>query len=100
MRKTSGGTRRTQRATQSAPATARPPAAADAASGPDNAAFQRAILKIALELRKPGAAGYDAIVEQTIRSMRLDAHAFRRFLGGNGAQGMNLLLATARGGGS
>jgi len=58
--------------------------------------FHRAILKIALGLKRPGAGSYDAIVEQTIRSMRLDAAAFRRYLGGNGARNMSLLLATAR----
>ncbi len=62
-------------------------------------AFQRAILKIALELKKPAARDYDAIVEQTIRGMKLDAVAFRRYLGENGARNMSLLLATARGSG-
>lgn len=59
-------------------------------------AFHRAILKIALELKKPNAPSYDDIVVATIRSMRLDAAAFRRYLGENGARNMNLLLATAR----
>lgn len=59
-------------------------------------AFHRAILKIALELKKPSARSYDAIVLATIRSMRLDATAFRRYLGENGARNMSLLLATAR----
>ena len=59
-------------------------------------AFHRAILKIALELKKPNAPSYDAIVRSTIRSMRLDAVAFRRYLGENGARNMSLLLATAR----
>jgi hypothetical protein len=59
-------------------------------------AFHRAILKIALELKKPNAPSYDAIVEATIRSMRLDAASFRRYLGENGARNMSLLLATAR----
>ncbi len=62
-------------------------------------AFHRAILKIALELKKPSARGYDTIVESTIRSMKLDASAFRRYLGENGARNMSLLLATARGSG-
>jgi hypothetical protein len=66
----------------------------DAAVDP---AFDRAILKIALELKKPSAGGYDAIVERTIRTMRLDPVAFRRYLGENGARNMSLLLATARG---
>ena len=59
-------------------------------------AFHRAILKIALELKRPNAPSYDAIVQRTIRSMRLDAAAFRRYLGENGARNMSLLLATAR----
>ena len=73
--------------------------AAPVVSGPDevNPAFHRAILKIALELKRPSAAGYDAIVEQTIRTMKLDPVAFRRYLGENGARNMSLLLATARG---
>ena len=62
-------------------------------------AFQRAILKIAIELKKPNARSYETIVDATIESMRLDAHAFRRYLGENGARNMSLLLATARTGG-
>jgi hypothetical protein len=62
-------------------------------------AFHRAILKIALELKKPNAPSYDAIVATTIRAMRLDPVAFRRYLGENGARNMSLLLATARTGG-
>ncbi len=62
-------------------------------------AFHRAILKIALELKKPSARGYDEIVEQTIQKMRLDPVAFRRYLGENGARNMSLLLAAARGAG-
>jgi hypothetical protein len=61
-----------------------------------HAAFQRAILKIALELRKPDAPGYEYVVARTVRSMGLDAAAFRRYLGENGARNMGLLLATAR----
>jgi hypothetical protein len=59
-------------------------------------AFHRAILKIALELKKPTARSYDEVVAATIRAMRLDAAAFRRYLGENGARNMGLLLATAR----
>ncbi len=62
-------------------------------------AFHRAILKIALELKKPNAPSYDAIVAATIRSMKLDPVAFRRYLGENGGKNMSLLLATARTGG-
>lgn len=59
-------------------------------------AFHRAILKIALELKKPNAPSYDAIVERTIRAMKLDPAAFRHYLGENGARNMSLLLATAK----
>jgi hypothetical protein len=58
--------------------------------------FHRAILKIALELKKANAPSYDEIVLTTIRTMRLDGAAFRRYLGENGARNMSLLLATAR----
>jgi hypothetical protein len=68
---------------------------AEAEDGVDPA-FHRAILKIAIELKKPSARSYDEIVLATIRSMRLDGAAFRRYLGENGARNMSLLLATAR----
>ncbi|HYQ82127.1 MAG TPA: hypothetical protein VEP68_11520 [Anaeromyxobacteraceae bacterium] len=67
-----------------------------AGNGEVDPAFHRAILKIAIELRKPGARAYDAVVADTIRAMGLDARAFRRYLGENGARNMSLLLATAR----
>lgn len=80
---------------------ARAVATAAAPSTPDvDPAFHRAILKIAIELKKPSARRYDEIVDATIRSMRLDAAAFRRYLGENGARNMNLLLATARSSGT
>jgi hypothetical protein len=88
--------RRTATAEQTAAESAirRRTAAQPAAVDP---AYHRAILKIALELKKPSALGYDAIVERTIRSMKLDPEGFRRYLGENGAKNMSLLLATARG---
>lgn len=70
--------------------------AVHAAALADEPAFQRAILKIALELKKPTAKSYDAVVEQTIRSMKLDPATFRHYLGENRAEGMGLLLAAAR----
>ncbi len=70
--------------------------AAEGAGDGVDPAFHRAILKIALELKKPNAASYDAIVQATIGSMRLDPVRFRRYLGENGARNMSLLLATAR----
>jgi hypothetical protein len=66
------------------------------ATGDADPAFQRAILKIALELKKPSARSYDSVVEQTVRSMRLDPDAFRHYLGANRAERMGLLLAAAR----
>ena len=71
-------------------------ARATAAAGEAEVSFQRAILKIALELKKPTARTYDAVVEDTIRTMRLDPERFRHFLGANRAEGMGLLLAPAR----
>lgn len=68
----------------------------EAEEGGIDPAFQRAILKIAIELRKPNARDYDAVVAETIQRMKLDGHAFRRYLGENGARGMGLLLASAR----
>jgi hypothetical protein len=59
-------------------------------------AFHRAILKIALELKKPNAPSYEDIVARTIRTMSLDPTGFRRYLGENGARNMSLLLAAAR----
>jgi hypothetical protein len=69
---------------------------AEAAEETIDPAFHRAILKIALELKKPNAPSYDDIVRATIRSMRLDPAKFRRYLGENGGRNMSLLLATAR----
>jgi hypothetical protein len=65
-----------------------------------NPSFHRAILKIALELKKPSARTYGEIVDATISAMKLDARAFRRYLGENGARNMSLLLATARSSGT
>ena len=86
----SRGRRVTQGVTRSAPATAK------VATPEVDPAFHRAILKIALELRRPSARTYDAVVDDTIRKLRLDPAAFRHYLGENGARNMSLLLATAR----
>lgn len=67
-----------------------------AGEGRVDPAFHRAILKIAIELRKPNSPSYDAVVAETIRAMKLDGEGFRRYLGENGARNMSLLLATAR----
>ncbi|MFL5272433.1 MAG: hypothetical protein ACJ79E_10265 [Anaeromyxobacteraceae bacterium] len=87
--------RRAVTATRHGVATATP-APAKVASDAVDPAFHRAILKIALALKKPGAGDYDGIVEKTIADMKLDPVRFRRYLGENGARNMNLLLATAR----
>jgi hypothetical protein len=71
--------------------------AARAEDGGIDPAFHRAILKIALELKKPNAPSYETIVARTIAAMRLDPVRFRRYLGENGARNMSLLLATAKG---
>ena len=91
-----GGRRAT---TEAVPRRQRAAVAEEAGSDPVDPAFHRAILKIALELKKPSTEGYDAIVERTIRTMKLDPEGFRRYLGENGARNMSLLLATARGSG-
>ena len=78
-----------QKVAQHAPRTVAPAPTSDAS-------FQRAVLKIALELKKPSARSYEAVVDETIRSMRLDPDRFRHYLGANGAEGLGLLLATAR----
>jgi hypothetical protein len=83
----------TGRAAKAAVPAVRRPAAPDDGIDP---AFHRAILKIALELKKHDAPSYETIVERTISSMKLDPKAFRRYLGENGARNMSLLLATAR----
>jgi hypothetical protein len=77
-------------------ATEERPVAREDSVGRIDPRFHRAILKIALELKKPNAPSYDEIVQATIGAMRLDATAFRRYLGENGARNMSLLLATAR----
>ncbi len=86
--------RRAGTATRQAVGVASAPSAVEADVDP---AFHRAILKIALELKKPGAPDYDAVVDRTVRAMKLDPVAFRRYLGENGARNMSLLLATLRG---
>mgnify|MGYP005818672829 CR=1 FL=1 len=89
--------RRTATTERTAAAPAQRAAAGSTAPAAAEPAYHRAILKIALELKKPSAEGYDAIVERTIRTMKLDPVGFRRYLGENGARNMSLLLATARG---
>lgn len=90
------GFERTRRAARTSATRRRPAAWNRGGSDAVDPAFHRAILKIAIELRKPGARAYEAVVADCIRAMGIDARAFRRYLGENGARNMSLLLATAR----
>ncbi|HXX29638.1 MAG TPA: hypothetical protein VEJ89_02850 [Myxococcaceae bacterium] len=53
------------------------------------------MLRLALELKKPGAASLDALVAEVARAMRLHEPAFRRFLAQQGE--LFTALATGRG---
>ncbi len=90
------GFERTRRGARASATGRRPAAGNRGGSDAVDPAFHRAILKIAIELRKPGARAYEAVVADCIRTMGIDARAFRRYLGENGARNMSLLLATAR----
>jgi hypothetical protein len=50
-----------------------------------------AMLRVAVEMKKPDARGLDEIIEGVLERMRLDKQAFRQFLAENG----QLLRATA-----
>ncbi len=90
------GSERARRGARTGATRRRPPTGSRGANDAVDPAFHRAILKIAIELRKPGARAYEAVVADCIRAMGIDARAFRRYLGENGARNMSLLLATAR----
>ena len=49
-----------------------------------NPLYGIAMLKIAMELKKPGAAGLDSIVEGVLAKMNLGEAEFRAFLAQNG----------------
>ncbi len=53
------------------------------------------MLRLALELKKPGAPALDALVTELARSMRLHEPSFRRFLAEQGE--FFSALATGRG---
>jgi len=93
-----GGRTATRQHTATRTARVAAPVALQASSLPSDPdpLYGRAILKIAIELKKPTAKSYEAVVEQTIRSMRLDPEKFRHYLGANRAERMGLLLAAAR----
>ena len=50
-----------------------------------------AMLRVAVEMKKPDARGLDEIIDGVLERMRLDREAFRRFLAENG----QLLRASA-----
>jgi hypothetical protein len=77
-------------------AKARPSEEADGATGAsEDALHGAAMLRLALELKKPGAASLDALVAEVARAMRLHEPAFRRFLAQQGE--LFTALATGRG---
>jgi hypothetical protein len=61
----------------------------------DEAHHGAAMLRLALELKKPGAPPFDALVSTLSRSMRLHEPSFRRFLAQQGE--LFTALATGRG---
>ena len=78
-------------------ARARPRANSDALrpAAPDDAHHGAAMLRLALELKKPGAPPVDALVSELARDMRLHEPSFRRFLAQQGER--FTALATGRG---
>jgi hypothetical protein len=61
----------------------------------DDALHGAAMLRLALELKKPGSPPVDVLVSQLARSMRLNEASFRRFLAQQGE--LFTALATGRG---
>jgi hypothetical protein len=61
------------------------------AVSPDDPLCAVAMLRVAVEMKKPDARGLDEIIEGVLERMRLDREAFRRFLAENG----QLLRASA-----
>ena len=80
---------RRARARQRDGAEARRPAATD------DAHHGAAMLRLALELKKPGAPPVDTLVSRLARDMRLHEPSFRRFLAQQGD--LFTALATGRG---
>ena len=65
-------------------------------SGPsDDARHGAAMLRLALELKKPGAPPFDVLVSDLAQTMRLHEPGFRRFLAQQGE--LFTALATGRG---
>jgi len=61
----------------------------------DDSLHGAAMLRLALELKKPGSPPVDVLVSQLARSMRLNEASFRRFLAQQGE--LFTALATGRG---
>jgi hypothetical protein len=61
----------------------------------DDVRHSAAMLRLALELKRPGAPPFDALVTQLAELMRLHEPAFRRFLAEQGE--LFTALATGRG---
>lgn len=73
----------------------RPSEEADGGEGASGDALHgAAMLRLALELKKPGAAPLDVLVSEVARAMRLQEPAFRRFLAQQGE--LFTALATGR----
>jgi hypothetical protein len=66
-----------------------------AARAPDDAHHGAAMLRLALELKKPDAPPVDVLVSTLAREMRLHEPSFRRFLAQQGE--LFTALATGRG---
>jgi hypothetical protein len=64
-------------------------------AAPDEAHHGAAMLRLALELKKPGAPPFDALVSDLSRTLRLHEPSFRRFLAQQGE--LFTALATGRG---
>jgi len=68
----------------------------DAAEAPDDEAQHgAAMLRLALELKKPGAPPFDTLVSEVSQKLRLHEPSFRRFLAQQGD--FFTALATGRG---
>ena len=83
--------------TESRTARARPREEADTRgrAAPDDAHHGAAMLRLALEVKKPGAPAIDVLVSNLARDMRLHEPSFRRFLAQQGD--LFTALATGRG---
>ena len=65
------------------------------AVNPEDPLCAVAMLRVAVEMKRPDARGLDEIIEGVLERMRLDRETFRRFLADNGQ--LLRASATARG---